>query len=90
MAQPSTELVNYRERVTSILNALYQEVQAAIDVVDGTGTNEGQRRAFFQEFFDTHPDYDIDLNELFASVTSMRTLRTWVEANMAELAKMRI
>lgn len=90
MAQPSTELNTYRDRVTSLLNVMYRDIQAAIDVVEGTGTTDAQRKAFFQAWIDAQGDYDITADEFIASVLALRALRDWLEANMVDLARMRI
>jgi hypothetical protein len=87
MAQPSTELNTFRQRATQLLDAL-NRIDDVLATVEGSGTTDAQRIAFFSSVLT--PEYDIDGTELGAAVIKIRELQTWVETNLPTLAKMRI
>jgi len=89
MAQPSTEIKTYRDRVTTFLDAA-NSLSSVLAPIEGAGENDAQRAAFFSAWIDEQEAYDITSVELFASATTLRDLETWFENELATLAKMRI
>ena len=87
MAQPSTELNTFRERVVRLLDAM-NKIDDVLATVEGSGTTDAERIAFFNSVL--VPEYDITGAELGSAVTKLRELQAWHEANLPTLAKMRI
>lgn len=90
MAQPSTELITFRNRATAFLNQL-NDINDVLNVIDGAGANDVERLAFFQTYIDAQGgNYDITIAQLTAAVLKLRELRIWIDTNLPALAKMRI
>lgn len=88
MAQPSTELIKFRERTTTYLDFL-DNIRGVLAPIMGAGTDNSERGTFFDEFFTANPDYDITSAELFAAVQKLQDLETWIDTNLPVLAKVR-
>jgi len=89
MAQPSTELNSFRNRATSLLDRM-NDISGVLNIVEGAGTTDNERLAFFGAYIAAQTDYDITVAELTAAVVKLRELKTWFDTNLPALAKMRI
>ena len=89
MAQPSTELVTFRQRVTRVLDEM-DNVRGVLAPIEGAGVDDNERAAFFAEWFIANPDYDITSAELIAGAVKLRQFETWLDTALPTLAKLRI
>jgi hypothetical protein len=89
MAQPSTELVTFRQRTTTLLDRL-NGLNDVLNIIEGAGTTDAERLAFFQTYIDANPGYDITVAQLTSAVQQLRILRNWVDDNLPVLSRMRI
>jgi hypothetical protein len=89
MAQPSTEIKTFRERTTRLTDQL-NSIDDVLNIIEGAGTTDAERLAFFQSWIAEQQGYDIDIDDLTAAVVALRALRTWHTTNLPVLARMRI
>lgn len=89
MAQPSTELKTFRDRTTVLTDRL-NGINDVLNVIEGAGTTDPERLAFFSAWISQQQDYDITINDVTAAVVALRALRDWYTTNLPALAKMRI
>lgn len=89
MAQPSTEINQFRQRVVSALDS-FIKVQQALVIIQATGANDTERQAALLPFFQANPDYDISAQDLLTARNALLAIEATIDANLVALAKVRI
>jgi len=78
MARADTVISEYRKRSTRLLDEL-NELHDVLAVIEGVAATDAARQAFFANFFNDTPDYDMTSTTFFESVVAWRSLRTWLQ-----------
>ena len=78
MARVDTVISEYRKRSTRLLDEL-NELHDVLAVIEGVAATDAARQAFFNDFFNDTPDYDMTLTTFFESVVAWRSLRTLLQ-----------
>ena len=86
MAQPSTQMNDFRSRMERLLDGL-NYINDVLAPIEGGGDTDAEKAAFFAPVLVA--EYDITLAELNAAVTKLRELQVWHATNLVTLAKMR-
>lgn len=86
MAQPSTEVNHFRNRMNNLTDA-FRSVEEVLAIIEDFGTNDAERQAFFQAVF---TDYDITWSEFAAGIVALRAMRTAWNTNKTAMVKLRI
>jgi len=87
MAQASTITNEVRGRVTSIMRDS-AKVAGVNGLIDAMGSTDPERLAFFSDYFDLNPDYDITIGEFTAAVLALREVEAAYEDNAEVLARL--
>lgn len=87
MAQPSTEVNNFRGRVNGLMQSL-RDLDEILAIVEDQGADDAARRTFFESVFAA--EYDITWNQFAAGVVALRAMRTARDTNKLAIAKLLI
>ena len=87
MAQASTITNEVRGRVTSIMRDS-AKVAGVNGLIDAMGSTDPERLAFFSDYFDLNPDYDITIADFTAAVLALREVETVYNDNAEVLARL--
>lgn len=88
MAVPANEIIRFRTRATTAIEAL-RNIDAILATVEDFGSNDAERQTFFQASFGTGTDNpDLTWAEFVAGIVALRAIRTTFNSNRLALAKL--